>query len=78
MAGLGIHRRSHDVFGIAFGWGRPYEAELRDQKTLEVFYRLQISQNVGITPDLEVLFDPSRNPDESVIGIFSLRVQFAF
>lgn len=77
VAGLGIHRRSHDLFGVALGWGRPHEAGLRDQTTLEVFYRLQISQNVGITPDVEVLFDPSRNPDESVIGVFSLRVQLA-
>lgn len=78
VAGLGIHRRSHDVFGVALGWGRPHEDGLRDQTTLEVFYRLQISQNVGITPDVEVLFDPSKNPNESVIGVFSLRLQLAF
>ena len=78
VAGLGIHRKSHDLFGVALGWGRPHAADLRDQKTAEVFYRLQVSQNLGITPDVQVIVDPSRNPGEDVIGVFSLRLQLAF
>lgn len=78
VAGLGIHHRSHDLFGFALGWGRPHDADLRDQVTLETFYRLQLSQNVGITPDVELLFDPSKNPSESLILVLSLRLQLAF
>jgi len=78
VAGVGYHHRSHDVLGLAVGWGRPWETELRDQTTIELFYRLQISQNVGITPDLELIVDPSKNPDEDVIAVLSLRIQFAF
>jgi porin len=78
IAGMGIHYRSHDVLGFALGWGKPHEDDLRDQVTFETFYRLQISQNVGITPDVQLLINPSRNPDESMIAVFSIRVQLAF
>ena len=77
VAGLGIHRRSHDLFGAALGWATPYEDGLRDQVTFETFYRMQLSQNIGITPDIQLLFNPSKNPGESRIAVFSLRLQIA-
>ena len=75
VGGLGIHRRSHDLFGVALGWATPYASGLRDQVTLETFYRLQLSQNIGITPDLELLYQPSNNPAETWIAVLSLRLQ---
>ena len=77
VAGLGIHRRSHDLFGAALGWATPHKDGLRDQVTFETFYRMQLSHNLGITPDIELLFHPSNNPDESLIAVFSLRLQLA-
>ncbi len=77
VGGVGIHRRSHDLFGVALGWAEPHESGLRDQVTLESFYRLQISQNIGITPDLQLIFQPSRNPGESMIAVFGIRAQLA-
>ena len=77
VAGLGLHRRSHDLLGVALGWARPYDTALRDQFTLELFYRLQISQHIGITPDVELILDPSNNPGEDWIAVFSLRTQIA-
>ena len=78
VAGLGIHRRNHDLFGVALGWGRPHDTTLRDQLTFETFYRLQLTQTTGITPDIQVIANPSRHLTEDVIVVFSLRMQLAF
>ena len=75
VAGLGIHRRSHDLFGTALGWASAYDDSLPDQVTWETFYRLQLSQNIGITPDVEVIWDPSNNPTEDLIVVLGLRMQ---
>jgi hypothetical protein len=36
-------------------------------------YRFYLTQTVSVIPGFQVLVNPSRNPDEDVIGLFSLR-----
>ncbi len=75
VAGVGYFMRSHDLVGGAIGWGTPWKDGLRDQVTMEVFYRFHMSQNFNITPDIQLVVDPSENPDEQVIGVFGIRAQ---
>jgi porin len=72
-AGLGVTVRSHDVLGMGWSWDRPYDAALRDQYSLELFYRLQVTQRFAMTPDVQIIFDPSLNPNHDVIGVFGIR-----
>ncbi|WP_455203732.1 carbohydrate porin [Kaarinaea lacus] len=77
--GIGIYRKSHDLFGAGLSWGTPSEETfapgLDDQYTAEIFYRFTFSQNLAITPDLQLIVDPALNPDESSIWIFGLRAR---
>ena len=69
-----------DLLGLGLSWGRPNEADFGpgdDQFVTEVFYRLQLSQNFAITPDLQYINSPALNPDEDSIWILGLRARLA-
>jgi porin len=67
-----------DLIGLATNWGDPADDSLDDQVTTELFYRLQLAQNLAVTPSVQLLVDPALNPDEDTIGIFGMRVRFTF
>lgn len=71
---------SHGLLGVGINWGEPADSfgpGVDDQYALEAFYRLQISDEVTITPDVQLLLDPALNPDESSIWVFGLRARIA-
>lgn len=79
--GLGILKpfgRERDVFGLGLAWGQPEDSSFRDQYVTELFYRFQVSSKIQITPGFQVIFDPSKNLDDDVIGIFEFRVRVVF
>src|SRR6185436_3844745 len=55
--------RAKDVFGVGVGWGRPSDSDLRDEYVGELFYRIQVTRNAQITPDVQIIVDPSNAPD---------------
>jgi hypothetical protein len=67
-----------DLIGIALGWGEPKRSQDRDQYTLEAFYRLQLTPLLSVTPDTQVIFDPSQDRSRDTIWIFSLRTRAVF
>lgn len=67
-----------DLFGVGFGWTHPSSGALRSQYTAETFYRLQLVQNLAITPDIQLVIDPALNPRVNTIWVFSLRGRIVF
>ena len=51
---------------------------MRDQYTIEVFYRWQLGENLALTPDLQFILDPALNPNDDFLFIFGLRLRLAF
>jgi len=77
-ATLGVlHYRADrsDLIGFAVNWGNPADDALEDQYTGELFYRLQLSQNLAITPHVQLLIDPALNPDEDHLWIGGIRIR---
>lgn len=77
--------RSSDLFGLAGAWVMPDQPnlgmplpQLRDQWTTEVFYRYQLTSNFAVTPDFQLIFNPSLNPTKDTLSVFSLRGRIAF
>jgi porin len=72
---------SRDLLGFAANWGKPnadtWGEGLRDQYTLELFYRLQLAEQLAITPDLQMLINPSNNPDHDSIWVYGIRARLA-
>jgi porin len=70
--------RPKDVWGVGAGWGRPSDGELDDEFIAEAFYRLQVTRNMQLTPDLQCIINPSNAPDDDALLVFGLRLRTAF
>ena len=78
-AGLGRYfPETGNLFGFGFNWGQPADTSLNSQVTTELFYRIQLTQNWAITPDIQVLFNPALSPDKSAIAVFGIRSRLNF
>jgi porin len=58
-------------------WSRPVDGDLDDQGTLDVFYRINITPQIAVTPTLQLIIDPVRN-DEDQAYVWGIRSRFAF
>ena len=79
--GLGFEEpfgQNNDLIGLGFSWGQPADTSLRDQYVLEAFYRFQVTPHTNLTPDLQVIFDPSENPAEETIVVGGMRLRTLF
>ena len=82
-AGLGYHLWD-DISLLGFGcnWGQPNEDTfgpgLDDQYTFELFTRFQLMKNLQITPDIQYIINPARNPEDNQSWIFGLRARLVF
>ena len=70
-----------DQLGVAANWGEPNEdsfgSGLDDQYTFELYYRIQLTEQLAITPDIQYLVDPALNPDEDKLWVVGLRARLA-
>jgi porin len=76
--GLGYRFENTDVLGLGVGWGQPFGANSRDQVSTELFYRWQVSDVFAVTPNLQVLFNPSNNPEKDTLTFLGLRGRASF
>ena len=69
------------LLGLGLNWGEPNETTfapgLDDQVTAELFYRINLTQQLAITPSLEYLRNPALNPQEDSIWIVGVRLRLA-
>jgi porin len=69
--------RELDVVGVAGGFGSATRPGVDGQGVLEVFYRLQVTPLFQITPDIQLLIEPSQNPEQDFIAVFGIRGRIA-
>lgn len=62
-----------DGFGLAVNYSQPVNEKLREQTTMETFLRIQLAQNIAITPSFQLLVNPALNPQSDHIQIYGLR-----
>lgn len=74
----GLPNRDDDVVAIAFAWGKPTAPDARSQISGEVFYRLQLTPLLQLTPGYQVLIHPAQDPTRDVVGIFEVRARVTF
>jgi porin len=77
--GVGISKK-YDELSIGLGWARPSEetfgSGLDDEYALEASYRIQMSPNATLMPDVQLVLDPARNPDTNAAWVFGLRARW--
>jgi len=76
-----IGSSSGHLLGIGLNWGQPNEASfgpgLDNQFGVEAFYRIQVTNEIAITPDIQYLMNPALNPLENSIWVFGLRLRIS-
>jgi len=79
MVGFGWELSNYDVFSLGAGWSKPSEKTfgpgLKSEKLLETSYRFQMSPNLSLLPNLQIIVDPANNPTEDLIWIIGLRAR---
>lgn len=80
-AGLGFKQvfgRAEDVIGIGFGWAKPANKDLflANQKSIEAFYRIQLTKELQVTAGITYIKDPPINLTEDDLTVFSIRGRF--
>ncbi len=77
--GFGLKVRYDDLFSVALARNKPsrktFGADLNKEYLLETSYRLQMSQNVSLLPNIQLIKNPANNPNADHIWVFSLRVR---
>ena len=81
--GLGYHFNDNiSLLGLGFNWGQPNEDTfgpgLDDQYTVELFTRMQVIRNLQVTPDIQYIKNPARNPVENQSWVLGLRARLIF
>ncbi len=72
--GHGYRFKSHDILGTSVNWTRP-AGGLRDQYTVEVYYRFTLTERLAVTPDLQWVINPSLNTAISSLFYFGVRLR---
>jgi len=76
-AGVQFTRQKDEIWTIGAGWANPSDETFGpgadDETVIETSYKFQLSKNFSLTPDVQVIFNPANNPDESSIWVFGLR-----
>ncbi len=70
--------QDRDRFGLGTSWGSPRDKSLRDQFTSEVFYRIQLTRNLTISPDLQSIYQPSFTRAKQWIFLPGIRARIIF
>jgi porin len=79
--GIGFLRpfnRHGDMFGFAVAWGDPSARSTQSETIVETFYRLQVTDAVQLSPDLQLVFNPANNSRDDFIAVLGARLRFQF
>ena len=76
--GFGYHwGANNSLLGLGLSWGEPNEdtfgADLRDQTSIELFTRLEVTKYFQLSPAIEYLHNPALNTDEDDSWVLGLR-----
>jgi porin len=80
--GLALERpfgRKADLVSLGVAWSNPSAgAGMRNETLIELYYRLQLSPSIALTPDLQIVVDPANNPKHDPILVGGVRFEISF
>ncbi len=79
-AGVGVRDllMEGSLTGIGAGWSVPADQTLSDEKVIECFQRVPVTDVADLTLGVQVIFDPSQATDDRVVGVLSVRLRMTF
>jgi porin len=80
-AGFLFNPNAGDQLGLGLNWGQVNKGTfgdgLGDQVTAELFYRLQVTPQFALTPNVEYIDNPALNPENDSLWVLGLRARMA-
>jgi len=76
--GHGYRFRNYDMLGLSLSWNQPNIPEAKDQYTSELFYRLNVTAHLELTPSIQFILNPTLNPDATSLFYFGARGRVTF
>lgn len=75
-----VFGRADDLIGVGLGWGEPVNKDLfvTNQKSAELFYRINLTKEIAVTAGLTYIKDPPLNLVTDDVTVFSLRGRAQF
>ncbi|NLR89878.1 carbohydrate porin [Flammeovirga agarivorans] len=78
MAGCSYNIVKDDQIGIGVDLGAPVDPEIDEsQLGIELYYNMQLTEHVNISPDVQVYINPVYNQEKNAVAIFSFRLRYA-
>lgn len=71
--GHGYRFLNYDILGISLSWNDPNIPESKDQITVELFYRFNITAHLELTPSMQFITNPTFNPNRNSLFYFGFR-----
>lgn len=71
--GHGLRFRHYDMLGTAVSWNNPNIDGVKDQYTAEIFYRYNLHAHLEFTPSVQMIVNPTLNPNTNTLFYFGLR-----
>jgi hypothetical protein len=65
-----------NITGLGVGYAEPADSSLRDETSIDLFHRFQLTEHTQFSVGSQAIFNPSNAPDDDVVGVFSLRLRF--
>lgn len=78
MLGWGLEIRKYDHLGLGFGLGRSAKESSRWQGLAEIYYRWQVTKELMVTPDLQIIVDEGLEGGDTVQIVAGLRAGITF
>ena len=60
-------------WSLGVGWAEPSDRDVDNEYVIETSWRVQITPQFSVMPDIQLLLDPANNPDENSLWLVSLR-----
>lgn len=71
--GHGLRFKNYDMLGTSVSWNQPNIDGVKDQYTAEVFYRINLSAHLEITPSTQLIVNPTLNSSTKALMYLGLR-----
>jgi porin len=72
-----IAGRSEDQLGFGVAWANPVDPMASQETLCEIFYRMQLTQTLAVSPDVQFVM-PGGNNEDDLIVVFGVRCQWLF
>jgi hypothetical protein len=80
LAGLAFLRPFHinGEWSLGAVWAKPINRTLRDQYGIETYWKILFAEDLWVTPNLQLIFNPTYNTTKTVLAVGGIKLRLFF